>query len=101
MNNGISIPNFDEIYILRGGHAQRQPYSFTNDHYFKVDVFRATIDTQLTELNMKFNEKVMDLLSISVTLIQKMDLLLFDLVMYATWWRSTTMQILTNKRGLD
>ncbi|KAL5652672.1 hypothetical protein ACJX0J_038130, partial [Zea mays] len=71
MNHGISIPNFDEIYILRGGRARRQPDHFTNDHYFRVEVFRATIDTQLTELNLKFNEKVMDLLSISVKLVPK------------------------------
>eukprot|EP00267_Zea_mays_P024127 XP_008650399.1 zinc finger MYM-type protein 1-like [Zea mays] len=71
MNHGISIPNFDEIYILRGGRARRQPDHFTNDHYFRVEVLRATIDTQLTELNLKFNEKVMDLLSISVKLVPK------------------------------
>ena len=85
MNHGISIPNFDEIYILRGGRARRQPDHFTNDHYFRVEVFRATIDTQLTELNLKFNEKVMDLLSVSVKLVPKMDLPLFRQVMCATW----------------
>jgi hypothetical protein len=36
-----------------------------------VEIFRATIDTQLAELNLKFNEKVMDLLSIYATLIPK------------------------------
>ena len=38
---------------------------------FRVEIFRATIDTQLAELTLKFNEKVMDLLSLSVTLIPK------------------------------
>jgi hypothetical protein len=71
MNHGISIPNFDETHILRGGRARRQPNNFTKDHYFRVEVFQATIDTQLIEQNLKFNEKVMDLLSISVTLIPK------------------------------
>jgi hypothetical protein len=71
MNHGISIPTFDETHILRGGRARRQPDNFTMDHYFRVEVFRVTIDTQLAELNLKFNEKVMDLLSISVTLIPK------------------------------
>jgi hypothetical protein len=56
---------------LHGGRARRQLDSFTKDHYFRVEVFQATIDTQLTELNLKFNEKVMDLLSINVTLIFK------------------------------
>jgi hypothetical protein len=67
MNHGISIPNFDETHLLRGGRARRQPDNFTKDYYFRVEVFHATIDTQLTELNLKFNENVMDLLSISVT----------------------------------
>jgi hypothetical protein len=71
MNHGISIPNFDETHILRSGRAQRQPDNFTKDHYFRVKVFRATIGTQLTELNLKFNEKMVDLLCISVTLIPK------------------------------
>jgi hypothetical protein len=71
MNHGISIPNFDETHLLRGGRARRQPDNFTKDYYFRVEVFQATIDTQLTELNLKFNENVMDLLSISVTLIPK------------------------------
>ena len=39
--------------------------------FIRVEIFRATIDTQLTELNLKFNEKVLGLLSISVTLVPK------------------------------
>jgi hypothetical protein len=56
---------------MRGGRARRQPDLFSNEHYFRVEIFRATIDTQLAELNLKFNEKVLALLSISVTLIPK------------------------------
>jgi hypothetical protein len=71
MNHRIDIQNFDETYILRGGRARRQPDHFTKDHYFRVEVFRATLGTLLNELNLKFNEKVVDLLSISVTLVPK------------------------------
>jgi hypothetical protein len=71
MNHRVDIPNFDETYILRGGHVHHHPDHFTKDHYFRVEVFRATLDTQLNELNLKFNENVMDLLSISVTLVPK------------------------------
>ena len=71
LGHEIDIPNMEATYIMRGGCARRQPDHFTNDRYFRVEIFRATIDTQLAELNLKFNEKVMDLLSISTTLIPK------------------------------
>jgi len=97
----IDIPDMEATYIMRGGRARCQPDHFTNDRYFRVEIFRATIDTQLAELNLKFNEKVMDLLSISTTLIQKTNFHLSVLVRYAKWLRSTTQQISTNKRSLD
>jgi hypothetical protein len=65
------IPNMEETYILRGGRARRQPDHFTTDHYFRVEVFLATLDTQLTELNLRFNGNVMDFLSASLNLIPK------------------------------
>jgi hypothetical protein len=68
-NHSIDIPDLEETHILRGGRARRQPYCFTKEHYFRVEVFRATLDTQLHELEFRFNEKVMDLLSTSATLI--------------------------------
>jgi hypothetical protein len=71
VDHEIVIPNMEETYILCGGRARRQPDHFTIDHYFRVEVFRATLDTQLTELNLMFNEKVMDLLSASLNLIPK------------------------------
>jgi hypothetical protein len=71
LGHEIDIPDMEATYIMRGGRARRQPDHFTNDRYFRVEIFRATIDTQLVELNLKFNEKVMDLLSISTTLIPK------------------------------
>jgi hypothetical protein len=36
-----------------------------------VEIFQATLDTQLQELDNRFNEKVMDLLSTSATLIPR------------------------------
>jgi len=71
VNHGIDIPDMQETYIMRGGHAHRQSDHFTKELYFRVKIFRATIDTQLQELDYRFNEKVMDLLSTSATLIPK------------------------------
>uniref|UniRef100_A0A8R7RCS6 Uncharacterized protein n=1 Tax=Triticum urartu TaxID=4572 RepID=A0A8R7RCS6_TRIUA len=56
---------------MRGGRARRQPDRFTKEHYFRVEVFRATLDTQLHELEFRFNDKVLDLLTTSATLIPK------------------------------
>jgi len=70
-DHGIDVPDMNETYILRGGRARRQPDHFTKERYFRVEIFRATLDSQLNELNLKFNEKVMGLLSISGTLIPK------------------------------
>jgi hypothetical protein len=71
VDHEIVIPNMEETYILHGGRAHRQPDHFTTDHYFRVEVFWATLDTQLTELNLRFNEKLLDLLSASLNLIPK------------------------------
>ena len=54
-----------------GGRARHQPDQLTKEHYFRVETFRATLETQLLELNHMFNEKVMDLLSTSATLIPR------------------------------
>jgi hypothetical protein len=71
IDHSINIPDFKDTYILRGGRARHQPDQLTKEHYFRVEIFRATLDTQLFELNRRFNEKVMDLLSTSATLIPR------------------------------
>ena len=71
VNHSIDIPDLEEPYILRGGRDRPQPDSFSKEHYFWVEIFRATLDTQLHELQFRFNDKVMDLLTTSATLIPK------------------------------
>ena len=43
MNHDILIPNMEETYILRGGRARRQPEHFTKEHYYRVEIFHATM----------------------------------------------------------
>ena len=45
VNHGIDIPDMQETYIMRGGRAHRQADHFTKELYFRVEIFRATIDT--------------------------------------------------------
>ncbi|KAG0543983.1 hypothetical protein BDA96_02G236300 [Sorghum bicolor] len=78
LDHNTDVPDMEGTYILRGGRAHRQPEHFTRDRYSRVEIFRATIDTQMPELNLKFNEKVMDLLSISATLIPRNGFLSFQ-----------------------
>ena len=47
MNHDILIPNMEETNILRGGRARRQPEHFTKERYYRVEIFRATIDTRI------------------------------------------------------
>jgi hypothetical protein len=67
----IDVPNMHEPYILRGRRAHCQPNQLTKEVYYQVEIFRATLDSQLQELDNRFNEKVMDLLSTSATLIPR------------------------------
>jgi hypothetical protein len=78
LDHNIDVLDMEGTYILRGGRARRQPEHFTRDRYIRVEIFRATIDTQMAELNLKFNEMVMDLLSISATLIPRNGFLSFQ-----------------------
>jgi hypothetical protein len=71
VEHDVDIPDMEATYILRDGRARRQPDHFTTERYLRMEIYRATIDSQLTELNIRFNEKVMDLLSVSVTLIPR------------------------------
>jgi hypothetical protein len=71
INHSIDILHFKETYILRGGRARHQLDKLTKEHYFRVEIFRATLDTQLFETNRRFNDKIMDLLSTSATLIPR------------------------------
>nr|XP_051206645.1 uncharacterized protein LOC127321670 [Lolium perenne] len=71
VEHGTAIPNMEETYIMRGGRARHQPDHFSKEQYFRVEIFRATIDCQLHELHRRFNEKIMDLLSTSATLIPR------------------------------
>lgn len=71
VEHGTAIPNMEETYIMCGGRARHQPDHFSKEQYFRVEIFRATIDCQLHELDRRFNEKIMDLLSTSATLISR------------------------------
>ncbi|KAJ0802246.1 hypothetical protein HanPI659440_Chr03g0126961 [Helianthus annuus] len=59
--NDIEVPNMEDVrkVILR---KNRQQPKTTNLHHYQVEVFFATIDLLLQELNSRFDEVVMELL---------------------------------------
>ncbi|KAL5544854.1 hypothetical protein UlMin_008638 [Ulmus minor] len=57
----ILIPNMDDIFVVQGRSRRKAP-EVTNLHHFRVDIFYSVINTQLQELNYRFNEVNTDLL---------------------------------------
>ncbi|RWR86299.1 Dimer_Tnp_hAT domain-containing protein/DUF4371 domain-containing protein [Cinnamomum micranthum f. kanehirae] len=49
----IIIPNMNDMFV--GRKRSRRKAELTNFHHFRVDIFYATIDLQLQELNRRFN----------------------------------------------
>ncbi|XP_061360405.1 uncharacterized protein LOC133304388 [Gastrolobium bilobum] len=62
----IDVPDFDAQYIE--GCGRRQHEQITIEHHYHFDIFNSTINFQLQELNRRFNEQTMELLSLSSSL---------------------------------
>ena len=65
---GLDVPDMNARYVARFGRSCHQQEDFRNEHYYKVDIFNAGIDSQLQELNHRFSEHAMELLTLSSTL---------------------------------
>ncbi|XP_028065386.1 uncharacterized protein LOC114268406 [Camellia sinensis] len=64
----IDVLNINAPYIRRRGRARDHQDDFTVEHYCRVDIFYAAIDSQLHELNVQFSEHAVELLNLSSTL---------------------------------
>jgi hypothetical protein len=64
----IHIPDMDARYTAGRGRVRHQQYPITMEHHYRVDVFTAVVDSQLQELNRRFNERTMQLLILSSAL---------------------------------
>ncbi|KAL4639681.1 hypothetical protein ACB092_03G235900 [Castanea dentata] len=65
---GIDVPDMNARYVARFGRSRHQQEDFKNEHYYKVDIFNAGIDSQLQELNHRFSDHAMELLTLSSAL---------------------------------
>ena len=64
----IDILDMNARYVERRGRACNQQDNITIEHHYRVNIFYATIDSQLQELNYQFNENAMELLRLSSAL---------------------------------
>ncbi|KAK9741223.1 hypothetical protein RND81_03G090100 [Saponaria officinalis] len=62
------VPEMGVIYVARKGRARRQQNQNTVEHHFRVNVFYVTIDKQLQEINSRFNDKALGLLTLTSVL---------------------------------
>ncbi|XP_061368974.1 uncharacterized protein LOC133311864 [Gastrolobium bilobum] len=62
----IDIPDLDAQYIE--GRGRQQHDQITIEHHYHFDIFNSTIDFQLQELDRRFTEQTMELLSLSSSL---------------------------------
>jgi hypothetical protein len=60
--HNIDMPDMNARYVERRGRARHQQADFTIEHHYRVDIFYATIDSQLQELNRRFSEQAVELL---------------------------------------
>ncbi|XP_050289744.1 uncharacterized protein LOC126727886 [Quercus robur] len=64
----IDVLDMNARYVARRGRARNQPDNVTNEHHYRINIFYATIDSQLQELNYRFNKDAMELLRLSSAL---------------------------------
>uniref|UniRef100_A0A2C9W599 DUF4371 domain-containing protein n=1 Tax=Manihot esculenta TaxID=3983 RepID=A0A2C9W599_MANES len=64
----IYVPNLNALYVTRRGRARHQQDEITIEHHYRIDIFNAVINSQLQELNNKFNNHIVELLSFSSVL---------------------------------
>ena len=44
---GLDVPDMNACYVARFGRSCNQQEDYRNEHYYKVDIFNAGIDSQL------------------------------------------------------
>jgi len=67
----IDIPDFNSTYVASHGYSRHQKDHVTMEHHFRVNIFLVRVDKQLQELNDKFSEQTMELLTLSNALVPK------------------------------
>ncbi|KAL5738394.1 hypothetical protein ACOSP7_031155 [Xanthoceras sorbifolium] len=64
----IDMPNMNARHMVGTKRSCQQKDNITVEHYFHFNIFNAVIDFQLMELNSRFLEQTIELLTLSMTL---------------------------------
>lgn len=73
----VEVPNMDALYVPQG-RSRRFVEQATNLHHFRVGIFLEVIDLHLQELDNRFNERNMELLTCMACLSTKGNFSSFD-----------------------
>ena len=93
----IVIPDMDAQYVARRGRSRNQQYEISVEHYYRVDIFIATIDYQLQVLNRRSNEHSVEFLARSTTLDPRIDLSCSTLMRFTNLRRSSILMIFQSR----
>ncbi|KAK2424735.1 zinc finger MYM-type protein [Trifolium repens] len=66
LKHEIEIPDMSAQYVLGRGRSRQS--NVTVEHHYRVDIFLVAVDSQMKELNLRFNEQTVELLSLSTAL---------------------------------
>ncbi|KAL6584269.1 hypothetical protein OROMI_003558 [Orobanche minor] len=67
----IEMPDMNTPYTSTRYRPRKKDLHVTFEHYYRVDLFTSTMDKQIHELNSRFNEQAMELLTLGSSLVSK------------------------------
>ncbi|CAI0404293.1 unnamed protein product [Linum tenue] len=72
----------------------------TNEHHYHYDVFNATVDVQIAELESRFNDRVVELLKLSSSLVPKVGIRRSTLLLLVSLQRSIILLIFQKRKWI-
>ncbi|XP_057755436.1 uncharacterized protein LOC130974584 [Arachis stenosperma] len=64
----VEVPDMNALHIPRRGRTRKIVDQISVEHHYRVNLFLAVINTQLQEINGRFNDNMVELLTLSSTL---------------------------------
>ncbi|XP_025670089.1 uncharacterized protein [Arachis hypogaea] len=75
----VEVPDLNAMHIPRRGRTRKIVDQISVEHHYRVNLFLAVIDTQLQEINGRFNDNMVELLTLSSTLDPRENYKLFSI----------------------
>ncbi|XP_058735771.1 uncharacterized protein LOC131607832 [Vicia villosa] len=71
VKNAIEVPQLNARYAARPWRSREKKDHVTTEYYFRVEVFLIVIDKHIQELNSRFSDQAMELLTLCSALVPK------------------------------